>query len=77
VLALFNFKKLRVVDFVPRVSEAYEKDLLPLKEIEFEGKMFPCPANPDAYLKTLYGDYMQLPPEKDRSQHTKTIIIYD
>lgn len=76
-LSMLNFKKLRAMDFVAGGYGIYEKDLLPLKEIEFEGKMFLCPANADAYLKTMYGDYMQLPPEKDRAPHTAEIIIYE
>lgn len=41
----------------------------PLGEIQFEGHTFPSPANPDAYLKDLFGDYMQLPPESERVGH--------
>lgn len=37
------------------------KDLFPLKEIMFEGKMFSAPNNCDGYLSLLYGDYMKLP----------------
>lgn len=41
----------------------YESDVIfPLKEINFEGEMFPCPNNYNAYLETLYGeDYMRIP----------------
>lgn len=34
--------------------------------LEFERKMFPCPENVDAYLKTIYGDYKKLPPVEKR-----------
>lgn len=52
------------------------KNIYPLSEIEFEGHVFPCPNNPDAYLKELYGNtYMELPPEKDRVWHAKEIRL--
>lgn len=37
--------------------------------VEFEGKMYNAPANTHKYLKNLYGDYMQLPPEEKRVAH--------
>lgn len=43
--------------------------IFPLSEIQYEGRTFSCPANPDAYLKDLYGDYMKLPPEEKRVVH--------
>ena len=33
---------------------------------EFEGEYFKGPLNSDRFLKELYGDYMQLPPEEER-----------
>lgn len=36
------------------------------QEINFEGHMFRAVKNCDIYLKREYGDYMKLPPEKDR-----------
>ena len=39
-------------------------------EVTFCGEKFPAPAGWDTYLRGLYGDYMQLPPEeKRRSAH--------
>lgn len=35
-------------------------------ELEFEGHSFSCPKDYDAFLRQLYGDYMQLPPENQR-----------
>lgn len=35
-------------------------------QLEFEHEWFSAPADSDAYLRTVYGDYMQLPPEDKR-----------
>ena len=50
-------------------SERRKADIFPLAHISFEGKLFPSPANPDAYLKRIYGDYMSLPEEGMRESH--------
>ena len=51
-------------------------NFFPLKTVEFEGKFFPAPNNTDYYLNLKYGDYMKLPPEKDRvCQHGNIIKI--
>lgn len=38
-------------------------------ELPFEDTTVTCPRDYDAYLRLLYGDYMQLPPEDRRIQH--------
>ena len=43
--------------------------VFPLSTIAFEGIAFSAPANPDAYLRDLYGDYQALPPEEKRHGH--------
>lgn len=48
-------------------------DLYPTREIMFEGRGFMGPNNPDARLRDIFGDYMKLPPEKDRKIHAKVI----
>lgn len=40
-----------------------EKDIFPLKKIDFEGIELPIPGNSDAYLTRIYGDYMSVPSE--------------
>ena len=44
-------------------------DLFPLKEYKFEDLLVLGPKNMDIYLRNHYGDYMKLPPEKDRVGH--------
>lgn len=38
-------------------------------EVTFEKMKFPIVAGYDEYLRIMYGDYMQLPPEEDRRTH--------
>ncbi|MDO4811213.1 MAG: LicD family protein [Eubacteriales bacterium] len=51
------------------------REILPAKvyselcDIPFEGQSFKAMKDYDAYLRCLYGDYMQLPPEKDQVSH--------
>lgn len=45
-------------------------DILPVSRICFEGLEFNAPHNPDAYLRKLYRNYMQLPPEDKRDIHS-------
>ncbi len=47
-------------------------DVFPLQEIEFEGFNFMAPHNPDACLRNVYGDYMQIPAPEKRRTH----VIY-
>ena len=45
-------------------------DVFPLKTIEFEGMMVPCPNHPEVVLSTDYGEkYMELPPIQNRDHH--------
>ena len=43
--------------------------LVPVQEGIFEGHVMPLMNNPDAYLKNLYGYYMQIPPPEKRQKH--------
>lgn len=47
-------------------------------ELEFEGQKFFAPKYYDRFLRDLYGDYMQLPPESKRAtHHTYTAYAID
>lgn len=63
-------------------SDAYvhsgftEDEIFPLRSQEFEGRLYPIPANPDAVLTQMYGDWHQLPPQdklKER-QHSSIVL---
>ena len=53
------------------------EDFLPAVDIEFCGKKYPAPNKYDKVLRTIYGDYMQLPPEKARVAHNPGRISFD
>lgn len=49
---------------------AWDREMFAKSElVTFEGKEYPAPQKWDEYLKGLYGDYMQLPPEDKRIPH--------
>jgi len=50
----------------------------PLTELSFEGHRFMAPNDYDKVLRTVYGDYMQLPPEEQRvPSHSDDIEVYE
>ena len=54
------------------------KDLMDVREYEFEGKTFLGIRDYDKYLTLWYGDYMTLPPEEKRvSDHPTTVYWND
>ena len=46
-----------------------KSDIFPLGEIEFEGLKFKAPRDVDSYLKRIYGNYMEVPPEDKIETH--------
>ncbi len=64
------------VDFAAAVGGSYrEKEILrkcvftELTKLTFENKEFSAIANYDMYLSSIYGNYMELPPEEKRVSH--------
>lgn len=83
-------KRYRDIDFdaseyVGAVGGSYrEKEILPRElykeyvELPFEDKSFMAICGYDGYMKSIYGDYMRLPPEEKRvSHHTFTAYYKD
>ena len=51
--------------------------VFPVKRMRFEDIEVCVPNNPDAVLKALFGDYMQIPPKEKRFVHSGKIEFYD
>lgn len=56
---------------VPFYSIRSKSDIFPLSKVEFEGRSFPAPHDCDAYLRKIYGNYMQRP-----ETHTNHEILF-
>lgn len=55
----------------------YEPDaIFPISDISFEGKTLMAPNNPDSVLKSIFGDYMQIPPKEKRVTHLIYVDIH-
>ena len=46
---------------IPFHNPRYLDEIFPLTTHDFEGHQLPVPANADAHLRHIFGDYMQLP----------------
>jgi lipopolysaccharide cholinephosphotransferase len=54
-----------------------QNDIFPLKKIVFEGREFNCPNDCDKFLRSIYGDYMKIPPKEKRQVHANSIEFLD
>lgn len=52
-----------------------EKDFSAAKKVNFEDTELPIPVGYDNYLSNVFGDYMKLPPENQRTAHHETVFI--
>mgnify|MGYP000845924858 FL=1 len=46
-----------------------DEAIFPLQQVEFEGELFSGPRDGDTYLREIFGDWRQLPPEDQRRGH--------
>lgn len=57
-------------EYTGSVKDKVKKsDLFPVKEVPFEDMMICIPKKNHEFLRKVYGDYMQLPPEEQRVNH--------
>lgn len=75
---------LRIFKFNNRIDIGYgcifhratdKSTVFPLSKIEFEGKEFSCPHDVDTFLSETYGDWQNIPDEKERAQHPYNDMI--
>lgn len=50
--------------------------LFPTRDVPFDGMTLRAPHDCDAYLRTLYGDYHQLPPAEERYTHRPRVLDF-
>ncbi len=53
-----------------------KEEIFPLTELDFEGEKFPAPHDYDAFLRRIYGDYMQLPDLNTVKNHINKVEFY-
>lgn len=58
-----------VASFVPSYTYIKYEDLLPIKDVEFEGLIVKCMQKPEVFLEMQYGDYLKLPPKHLQCGH--------
>jgi lipopolysaccharide cholinephosphotransferase len=79
---IFNKHKTKYVSFFSgnygykRETHKYD-DIFPLTKVLFEKKYYNAPKNWNIFLKTLYGNYMKIPPIEKRHSHSPEYIIFN
>ncbi len=60
---------------IPYYVKRYPERIFPLKELEFEGHMFPVMGDYHEQLTAQYGNYMELPGNPGSEYHADDIVI--
>lgn len=66
-------KYVRYLGVRPFLKNAYSDVVY----VDFEGYKMPIPRGYDNHLKSLYGNYMELPPKEKRQPATDNLVFYD
>lgn len=60
------------------IGEYLSQDIVfPLKELQFENSTIYVLNDYDAYLKNIYGEYMNIPPKEKRERHSYIKVIFN
>jgi lipopolysaccharide cholinephosphotransferase len=62
---------------IPFHNPRFLDEIIPLTTHTFEGLQLPVPANADAHLRHIFGDYMQLPDLNKLAPHVGKLEFYD
>ncbi len=46
------------------------------RRVQFENRVYVCPAEAEKMMQLIYGDYMQMPPEDKRKTHCPLRVIF-
>ena len=65
------------IDLAPFVGKYRRIDWQEMTKLTFEDACYQAPVQYDKILRTIYGDYMKLPPEEARTGHYKEGMIVD
>lgn len=57
-------------------STRHRSWVVPTIDMQFENGVYPVPFNYDAYLTTIYGDYMKIPSAENRIVHLGEIKVF-
>lgn len=63
-------------DDTTMINLAKKADLFPLQTMPFGNSEICVPANYDAFLTQMYGDYMQIPKEEDRWNQAPLLLVF-
>ncbi len=78
IMCHFNKSKIIIANKDTVIETTFkQKDVFPLKRYVFEGVSVLGPKNPDGVLKSMYGDYMKLPPLEKRLPHFSEVQFFD
>ncbi|WP_446773610.1 LicD family protein [Macellibacteroides fermentans] len=58
-------------------TPATKEELFPFKQMEFNGRCYPVPNDPDCMLRKKYGNYMDLPALEHRKPHYSSVEFED
>lgn len=79
---IFNNIKTKYITFFSGIYKYKREthlytDVFPLSTVSFEGQNYCSPCNYDSYLRSLYGNYMELPPIEKQRTHKPCFVKFD